>query len=517
MAARKSPLDDVWVSVEPRRPGFYHLFFVCIGLMLFGWLYFHLAGILIRTTNQDPGASDQAHNIKRALVSRQYGGLNVADGTLAGWARWWPHDTDGVVAPLWSRVAGSLADASHKPSASGRISEQDRVLFERGKWFNVCFSFAFLSVLTLGAAWAFPAGTVGVLNLMILSGLGALLPRAVYFHPEPLYYAFFTGTWICCLRALLGNRWLPYVGAGIFAALAYLTKTAVQPLLIAFCAVSALRLVTGLFGFGRDERRPFHWFKCVGGIVLLWGVFLALVWPRLEFSQRVFGDRFHSYPAYWMWMDDFESCYEWMGKHPDRRTLGQLDPAEKPSPLHYWRHHTGDEIRDRAVSGWLQGMERGFFPREVRQSGRDAEKPWKHLLPQRGWLLLALTALVATAAALSMWKGEPVTAPTQRARQRATPGDRFFAVTFVLLACSGYSFAYGWYEAIGGGERFLLSLLVPMALSLLWAGESLAAQLPQRSGWRHACTAGHLLILLFLLVRVANLVAHPVFWEASRA
>ncbi|MDA0814470.1 MAG: hypothetical protein O3C21_19015, partial [Verrucomicrobia bacterium] len=508
---KKSPLDDVWVSVEPRRAGAFHLLAVVVSLALFGWLYFFLAGVLIATTNQNVSASDQAHNIKRALLSKQYEGVDISQGQLKGIAYWWPHDTDGVVAPLWSRVAGSLAEPGHKPSEPGTVTDQDKALFERGKWFNVWFSFGFLCVLTLGAAWAFPGATLPVINLMLLSGLGALLPRAVYFQPEPLYYAFFAGTWICCLMALLGNRILPYIAAGLFAGLAFLTKTSVQPLLLAFFAITGLRMACGLFGIGRTESNPLLWGRSLGGLVLMAGVFVALIWPRLDYSRREFGDRFHSYPGYWMWMDTFDECYAWMAAHPGRYELEDLTPEEKPSAINYWKSHTWRQIAERAENGWLKAMERGYFPRSVKQSGWEAKKPWKHLLPSRGWLLLGLTGLVCGTALIARRKGERFDAPTQRAIIRATRGDRFFATVFVLMLVGGYSFAYGWYEAIGGGERFMLALFTPLVFSLIWAGQAMTDHLPSLSPWRRFYHWGNVAILMFILFRIANLLAHPVF------
>ena len=187
-----------------------------------------LAAILIETTNQDPNASDQKSNINRAILSSKSEPTSFSD--------WWPHDTDGVVAPLWPRVAGVFASPEH-PVSPNRVTPEDEAFFRKGKWGNVAISFAFLCILTLGTAWMLPNSTLGCINLMLITGLGALLPRAVYFQPETIYYAFFAGAWSFCLVAMLGNRWWPYAAAGLFAGLAYLTKTSVQPLLWAFALI----------------------------------------------------------------------------------------------------------------------------------------------------------------------------------------------------------------------------------------------------------------------------------------
>ena len=85
------------------------------------------------------------------------------------------------------------------------------------------------------------------------------------------------------------------------------------------------------------------------------------------------------------------------------------------------------------------------------------------------------------------------------------------------MLVGGYSFAYGWYEAIGGGERFLLALYTPLVFSLIWAGQAMTDHLPSLSPWRRFYNWGNAAILMFILFRIANLLAHPVFVEQARA
>ena len=48
-------------------------------------------------------------------------------------------------------------------------------------------------------------GIAATTAVLLLGGLGALVPRAVYFQPEPLYYLFFFLTWVCAIKLLLKN------------------------------------------------------------------------------------------------------------------------------------------------------------------------------------------------------------------------------------------------------------------------------------------------------------------------
>jgi hypothetical protein len=204
-----------------------------------------------------------------------------------------------------------------------------------------------------------------------------------------------------------------------------------------------LRLCCGLLGIGQRQLNPFSVVKCVGGFIFLVAVFVAVILPRLEFSQKKFGDRFHTYPGYWMWMDDFDSGFKWMAAHPNRDALSEIPPAEKPSPLNYWRSHSFDEIRERASTGWIESTERSLFPKKRKQSGWKTRGEWKHLLPHRGWYLIGLTGILLGAAVVARRYGEPSRSYGQSFVPRATSSDRFLAVTFVATLFVGYSMAYG--------------------------------------------------------------------------
>ena len=51
--------------------------------------------------------------------------------------------------------------------------------------------------------------------------------------------------------------------------------------------------------------------------------------PRLSFASDKFGDPFHSYPGYWMWMDDFDEGSRFMVNHSSKDALKAMKPEEK--------------------------------------------------------------------------------------------------------------------------------------------------------------------------------------------
>ena len=121
--------------------GIFHWLALTVFLAAFAWFYVVLAERLIMTTNGDPLASDQKHNMKLALGASDLrsGDLETlgAAGTIK---QWMPHYTDGVVNPLWPWVASWVAPAAIEPSADDAVLPIDEIFFRRGKWLNVALT-----------------------------------------------------------------------------------------------------------------------------------------------------------------------------------------------------------------------------------------------------------------------------------------------------------------------------------------------------------------------------------------
>jgi len=141
---------------------------------------------------------------------------------------------------------------------------------------------------------------------------------------------------------------------------AYLTKGSISPMLARVCRreFAALRVGTSFSakrrGFVLSDTNLWHWRNHLVGLVVLGAAHLMTVGPRLSYAQEQYGDPFHSYPAYWMWMDSFggpptvndpKTCYGWMAKHSSRDELVAMLPSERPSFSNYMRTHTREERR----------------------------------------------------------------------------------------------------------------------------------------------------------------------------
>jgi hypothetical protein len=480
----------------------------------------HLAGVLIRTQNQnlgprtDPdtgevrGDQDQKHNVNRALLARQYWERDPSIGLLQNVTRWWPHDTDGIVNPLWPWVASRLAEEGH-PYDELEAGDADRRLFEKGKWFNVGLVLVAAGVLGVVLARKFrPAAAVAVL---LLGVFGALLPRAVYFQPEPLYYVFLFLAWLCALRLLLGNPVGLHALFGVLAGLAWLAKTSSEVVVLAWFGAATWRWLCALCCRGGDAAEESRWSarRHFLGLVAFAIGWLAVCGPRYTFAAERFGSRTHTWPGVWMWMDDFGAGVRWMQAHPDRASLEAVPETERPSLALYRKTHSDARIWERLTDGYWEKWSKFLAPRTVRPSKQRPFSGWRHILPSRGLYLGGLLAVMLLAGAF-VWVGR------RRADREALrlPCGAGAAAMFVMASCLGYGLVYGWYTPIGRGDRFMLSLYLPLAFSFAWAGESMMNLVKMRGGnrWMERVYGGLLWTLNAAVAwRLVEVLRLPVF------
>ena len=486
--------------------------FVFAALAGYAALHLHLGSLLMQQTNftdKDILGGDQKNNIKLALQTREDLNPDFSRGVSVPIKNWFPHRTDGVVNPLWPWIAAWMADPDQTISASDEVTPQDRALFERGRRFNLGLTLGF--ILILGVACARIFSVAASLNVVLLAGLGAFLPRAVFFQPEPLYFTFFLLTWVACIFALQRNSLWVYALIGILSGVAYMAKGSVQPLVGVFVIVSTLRWLWGWIIAHWPRGIPnLLWVRRnhLFGLFLLVGCHLMTIGPRLIYAHDRFGDGFHSYPGYWMWFDDFESCYAWMGTHNTRAQLEAMTPADKPSLGNYAASHTGTQMWERLRDGMKVKSADLFWPSVTKQS-KTNPKPWKGILESRGiylGILAALGLLLAIAMRIAVPRPE-------RAWHKLHPESAAICL-FVFGSLAAYTLAYGWYTPIGRGDRFMLSLYGPLVLSAVWGAESLLHRARRRAApaWLiRSYHAAQWLLLALILSRVVEILSHPVF------
>jgi hypothetical protein len=478
-------------------------YLLAVILIIFTALYCYLGRHLINQTNGDRNRSDQQNNIRLALKAKEFASPDFSSSVSQALWNWFPHYTDGVVSPLWPWVAARIH----------RENDSDEDFFVRGKWLNIGLT---LSVLLIGAGFisrrfSLPA----TLNILLLTGLGAFLPRAVWFQPEPLYFILFLAAWTCAIATLAKNSLWRYTLFGILTGLAYLTKASALPLMLAFLSISTLRfLVHWITDRIRNHhhRSSLHWnsHSHVVGSLLCILAFLMTAGPQLNSSYKRFGNIFGNYPGYWMWLDNFEpQGIDFLIKYNTLEKLHTIPDNEKPSLSLYLKTHSINHVTKRLKEGIKATSKDFLLPKraKIRKSGPD---PWRVILPSRGFHLLFLAGILTCIWLYSLF---------HKSREQPVP-DRYHPATtsiviFVIATLIGYLILIGWYRPIGKGDRFMLPLYAPVVLSLIWAAENIYRRIEQRGANRTlflSYRAAHLTLSSMILWRIYELANHPVFF-----
>lgn len=494
---------------------------LAVGVM-FGalWLVWHLGSSMIAQVNRelgpqrDPltgkirGDQDQKHNVNQAVLAMQRLTGQRDDGQWGpSLTAWLPAVTDGVVGPLWPWVAARLAEPDHYYDEL-RVSRQDRSLFERGKWLNLTLTVVFAGIL--GLVLFRSMHPAAALCILLAGTFGALLPRAVYFQPEPLFYIFFFLSWVCAMRLMTSNPLWLHAVFGIVAGLGYLAKASMEPLVAGWLVMTAVR---GVREWRRRDAAPgpeaWSLARAIGGVAVFALFWMIVVGPRYAYASDRWGDPRHTYPGYWMWFDRFEECYRWMADHPDRKSLESLQPSERPSLSNYVRTHSWNDIRDRLTGGISEKVTSLVAPKRVRYREGRGFSGWKHLLELRGTYLGAMAAVLIGAGAVVLLRRRGRDAPGG-----ALPFGTVEAVLFAAGTTAGYVILYGWYTPIGRGDRFMLSLYLPLVYCLVRGADTLMRVAVARNAprWTTAvCKVGLWAVNAAIVWRLAEVLRVPVF------
>ncbi len=443
------------------------------------WMWFALAPHLIYETNRDRRSSDQQAAIDLARASR-------GDP--------WPMRTNAVSNNLFAWTAAATV-----------WDENEHTFFLRGKWVNttVCAVALAGACAAIYTAW----GALPALVFLMLAGFGALLPRAVYFQPEPFYLILFTACAVCGFILLTRNPWWLYGVFGLCAGFAYLAKPGISPLLAAWFGAGLVRLAMHAWpsGWWPGPARTPHWhpLRYAIGCALAMAAGGAVVAPLGVWSAHHLGKPFFNMAPYWMWQDDYgKESVPLLVNHGSALRMRSLPPEDIPSAARWFSMHTSEEAFQRLADGVWGKLSRFIAPTET--SRRDGA-PHRRVLAHRGWLLAGVLCSAAVLGMVSFLRGPPflrLKVPFWRPEAAQT----LFAAGGAAL----YTLAYGWYEPIGRGDRFMMTLYIPL---LLWGLHGLA-----QAGKRFGRSWVRVLILLTLgavlgaaTARMIPVIQRPVF------
>ena len=461
-----------------------------MAVLLFVPVYFHLGNELIRQTNLDIMASDQAANIWLARESKSD-----------------PFPLrSSYIQPLWPWLSTFV------------MVDDDREYFLRGKKLNLAIGCAAsLLIFVLGAANLAP---VPGYMMGWVSGFAVFLQRGHFFHPEPLLYVFFAGGFALMVLSLRDTtRWY-YLGWGACLGVAYLAKASVTPLLAVYAGATGVLLLARRGWFPTwlvaAVAQSGKW--SLGGHVALsvaaMAFFASIITPNALYKLRVHDDAFFSPTKYWMWCDDWDTeAYQLHQRIWTADSRARFAPGELPTMANYLRKHGWSHAGTRLAEGTRETVEtfllpgRRFVPAAfiLSQKGKsergEPERVWRFVMPARG-LYIAVLALLAGFLLVDRYHrdGPPLF---------RTPCG-FAACAYVVAMVLLFALAFGWYAVIGRGERFGLMLYVPLLVALTAAGW-LVARCSTRPLPRLVFSGGICIVLGHAIIQIFRLILLPNF------
>jgi hypothetical protein len=324
-----------------------------------------------------------------------------------------------------------------------RPSMSDDQFFQLGRRLNIYLSLALLAIVWLVASRYLPP--LPAMNFTGVAAFGWFIFKAGYTQSELLYYTLFFLAFVAGVALFEAGTWRRTLAAaligGAMCGLAHLTKAAVLPLVCIVLITGTAWAVGPLAG---DRTEDLH--GTPGGargralvrlasLALFALVFLAILWPYISTSRRVFGHYFYNVNStFYVWYDNWPLASVGTALHGDGDHWPDMPESELPGPRRYWREHSVGQILDRLGGGF---HDMGVVLR------RDFD-----LLPY-----LALFAGTSTVLCLAR--------PRETAR---ILGDHAWS-SILAVSCFGiYLLATAFYHPVSGTGtgRFLLALALPL-------------------------------------------------------
>ncbi len=284
--------------------------------------------------------------------------------------------------------------------------------------------------------------------LVLFSACCVFADQAAFVQAELLFYALLFAGWLMVCRLLRRPQpgWAAATGAVL--ALSYLTKA--SALLLVGLAVAALLVRAAVRQFDR-------WFAARAGFdataaarvpaadspgryalaaLLLGAVFLAIVFPYLQTNRERFGRFFYNVNStFFMWCDSWEQAAAFAERHDVDRAYPDAPSEEIPSLSNYLRTHDGRQVVGRLRYGF-------------------------RTLGQLAWEGAGLKYLLLLAGGCALLG-------SRREAWRGLSRGALWPAAFTVVVVCAYATVYAWYVPIGFGDRFLLSLYVPLMYALL--------------------------------------------------
>ena len=218
--------------------------------------------------------------------------------------------------------------------------------------------------------------------------------------------------------------------------------------------------------------------------------FLIVTGPRLSAANEKFGNPFHSYQNYFVWLEDASSAIQFQRDYPDRDSLETLTFMTRPGPLQFIQ-------------------ENGFQALVIKAGEGAAEQLKASALGRSGWILfygLFVFLVVAVIHRIAMrHQSEEV--------WRVRGASARWMLLFILVMTTLTLFHAGVGNAVIPGNAMITALFIPLLLTFIWIAERYRRQL-QRSSYATVVNRVYcglmILPIVWVTVRIAGALSAPV-------
>lgn len=413
-------------------------------LVVYAWAYSYLGAILILEKNTVRTGPPQADFIDAVYQSASISGSarEAEDSISSVFTRAFPQYTNGTVDPLFPWLL------------RGYAAEPPDVVFEAGKWFNLILSGGLLITFGVAAAKAFSFS--GAAAIILMGGFGIILERSAYFSPDALYYLLVVLSWLCALSLIRQNTLWLYGVFGVLLGLSYLAKPLIWPLVVGFVIVSVARSLWIALSSRKDRGNDGIWSPSnqLVGFAMMISAFLLVTGPRLSYASAQFGNPFHSYQNYVVWLDSPSEAVRFQRAYPGKAELSVLTMSEKPGPVRYIRENGTMALMKRSWDGALA---------QVKSS----------VLARGGWILIYGFFVFLVIAGIHRWAAFHQNDEVWQVRGTSARWMLLFlgAVVAVTLFYTGVGNPIIQYSAM------TTSLFLPILVTFIWISERYRRQL----------------------------------------
>lgn len=456
----------------PRKPRIWLRWALYLSmLVVYAWAYSYLGAILILEKNTVRTGNAQADFIDAVYESASIGqeGFDTRRSISSDFTRALPQFTDGLIDPLWPWLMRGYSD------------ERPDVLFEKGKWTNLILSGSILILMGVAAARAF--SFLGAAALVLMGGFGVILERSAFFSPDAIYYLLVVLAWLCALSLNRQNHLWLYGIFGILLGFAFLAKPLVWPIILGFLLVSFVRTLFRSVGSNKDSELDNLWVPSnqLVGLAIFFTAFMLVAGPRLSYASERFGDAFHTYEKYQVWLDSPAEAVRFPRDYPGDEELSKIPPGEKPGLMWFVENNGTGELFSRAFDGALAQMKAS-------------------VLGRGGWILLYGFFVFLVIAVIHRWTVLRQAEEVWRVRGTSAR----WMLLFLAVVCAISLFYTGIGNIIIPGNSMTTSLFLPILVTFIWIAERYRRQL-QRS--HRAALVNRVYAVLMVL---------PILWISVR-